>query len=114
MSIPTELLPTQKPRLIDLLANAGVDVSDWKNFAGGERRAASNPKYCYEWAFIQPGKVVVLNLWYADLIEENGSIVQRLNYRELAKKFRRQGRGVRIRWTRRYARPRQINCQSAS
>lgn len=81
--MPTiEYLRPRKPaRVIDLVAAAGHDVSDWKNFEGGLRKEASNPKYCYEWAFTQPGKAVVLNLWYEELQELNGEVVQQLNYR---------------------------------
>src|SRR5436309_803038 len=39
---------TQKTRLIDLVEEAGLDVTDWGNFARGDKWAAANPKYCYE------------------------------------------------------------------
>jgi 5-methylcytosine-specific restriction protein A len=91
MSIITELKPTQPLRTMDLVNEAGVDVSDWKNFKGGEKQAARNPKYCYEWAFVQPAKVVVLSLWHANLIDEKGSIVQRLNYQAHENKLREHG-----------------------
>ncbi len=86
MSIPPTLKPASRARVIDLVAEAGVDVSDWANGVNGPRGAASNPKYCYEWSFIQPGKVVVLNLWHAHLREEHGVIFQCLNYRALAQR----------------------------
>jgi hypothetical protein len=28
------------------------------------RVPASHPAYCYEWAFREPGRLVVLNLWH--------------------------------------------------
>ena len=40
---------------MDLVKLAGVDVSDWANFKG--KHASTNPKYCYEWSFIEPGKL---------------------------------------------------------
>ena|SRR6266516_2522854 len=67
MTALSELWPTQKLRLMDLVTEAGVDVSDWKNVKGGAQRAHVNPKYCYEWSFVQPRKVVVLNLWHSQL-----------------------------------------------
>lgn len=85
MSILEELRPRRAARVIDLVAAAGHDVSDWKNFKGGVRKEGSNPKYCYEWAFVQPDKAVVLNLWHEELQEINGEVVQRLNYRQHAK-----------------------------
>jgi 5-methylcytosine-specific restriction enzyme A len=84
MSVIEELKPRRAARVIDLVAAAGHDVSDWKNFKGGIRKESSNPKYCYEWAFVQPGKAVVLNLWYEELQGVKGKIFQRLNYRQLS------------------------------
>jgi 5-methylcytosine-specific restriction protein A len=87
MSKLSEITPTSSPRMMDLVAAAGVDVSDWGNFKGGKKKAASNPKYCYEWSFVEPKKVVVLNLWH-DLMEENddGIIMRSINMREFASK----------------------------
>lgn len=62
-----DLKPTEKSRVIDLVKEAGLDVSDWANFTRGPKWAAANPKYCYEWSFVQPGRVVVVNLWHADM-----------------------------------------------
>jgi 5-methylcytosine-specific restriction protein A len=87
MSIIQELKPIGPARVIDLVAAAGHDVSDWKNFKGGLRKEGSNPKYCYEWAFVQPGKAVVLNLWHEELQLLNGNVVQKLNYRQHAQKL---------------------------
>ena len=70
--------------MIDLVAASGIDVSDWGNFAKGPEHAASNPKYCYEWAFSEPHKVVVLCLWHDELLEHRGRVFQRLNYRKHA------------------------------
>lgn len=81
-----DLRPKTKSRVMDVLAELGFDVSDWKNYKKGPENASSNPKYCYEWNFVQPGKRVVLNLWWEEIQEENGLLIQRLNYRELGKK----------------------------
>jgi 5-methylcytosine-specific restriction enzyme A len=62
MSIASEIEPKQHQRVMDLVREAGIDVSDWKNFKGGKQKASVNPKYCYEWSFVGPGKVVALNL----------------------------------------------------
>jgi 5-methylcytosine-specific restriction protein A len=82
MAVIKDLKPSASARVIDLVAAAGHDVSDWKNFKGGLPKEGSNPKYCYEWAFVQPGRAVVLNLWYKDLQITDGNIVQCLNYRQ--------------------------------
>jgi 5-methylcytosine-specific restriction enzyme A len=67
-----------------LVRDAGLDVSDWQNFRGGKAKAASNPKYCYEWAFVQPGRSVVLNLWFDNMRLVKRRILQRLNLRKRA------------------------------
>jgi len=74
MSVKSSLLPSSKPTVMELVREAGLDVADWANFDGGQARAATNPRYCYEWAFIEPRRMAVLNLWHADLVEENGQV----------------------------------------
>ncbi|WP_127803912.1 HNH endonuclease signature motif containing protein [Hydrogenophaga sp. NH-16] len=63
---------------MDLVAEAGIDVSDWSNFRGGPSKARVNPKYCYEWAF-DDGEKIVITLWHDELIRENGAIERRFN-----------------------------------
>ncbi len=79
------IYPTIKENVMDLLKLAGVDVSDWVNFEG--KNPATNPKYCYDWSFVEPGKVVVLNLWYEDIIEEDDTLYLKDNFKEHAKYF---------------------------
>jgi hypothetical protein len=76
------------------LSAAGIDVSDWGKFAGSEKRAASNPKYCYEWSFLKPGSLVVLNLWYRSLSERNGIVSADLNLRKSVRGYAEGGTGV--------------------
>jgi hypothetical protein len=73
------LVPEEKLRVMDLVRAAGVDVSDWANIKGGKKRAAVNPKYCYDWAFVQPKKVAVLCIWFDGLKERAGKIWCELN-----------------------------------
>lgn len=84
MPIPQELHPTRPARVMDLVAAAGLDTSDWGNYAKGPKYAAANPRYCYNWAFIEPKKQVLLFLWYDELRDVGGQIVQQLNYRQYA------------------------------
>jgi len=77
-SIPLDIKPTEHKRVYDLVKLAGVDVSDWANWTRGAADAARNPKYCYEWCFVEPGKLVVLTLWLETLSVKNGTI-QRTN-----------------------------------
>jgi hypothetical protein len=87
MSIESDLHslePTERMPVMDLVREAGIDVTDWVNTRG---RPASNPKYCYEWAFKQDKQVVLLNLWHANLEIAGGLIVQRLNLRQSASRL---------------------------
>jgi 5-methylcytosine-specific restriction protein A len=88
MSQLIEILPKHKPNLIDLVKAAGVDVRKWSNGKGGKARASTNPKFCYNWAFIEPNKVVVLNLWYEHMKERNEVISIHLNNRGFALELR--------------------------
>ena len=59
------LKPTQHPRVMDLVHEAGIDVSDWSN---GDNNAASNPNYCYEWSYVNNNnKTIVLNIWHSGI-----------------------------------------------
>lgn len=88
------LRPARKDRVIDLVRAAGLDVSDWSNSSRGEAGASTNPKYCYEWVFVEPGNTIVLNLWHVLLMEDaDGRIVHRGNFREDAEIQYERGRG---------------------
>lgn len=65
------LRPVEKHLIMHLLEEAGMDVSAWHQYSGP---AAANPKYCYNWAFCQPGEFVAICLWY-DSLELRGSDV---------------------------------------
>src|SRR5205809_3448342 len=76
------LRPTRKDYVFDLVEEAGIDVSDWIASSNDARGHKANPKYCYEWSFVEPNRVVVLNLWYDQMHDEGGLIVQRNNFRQ--------------------------------
>lgn len=83
-----ELRPISHEKVIELVGEAGVDVSDWGNFKGGQNKAASNPKYCYEWSFESTKEnIIVLNLWFDNCEISNGSIIQKLNMASEAKEY---------------------------
>lgn len=79
-----DLKPQSRRLVMNLVQEAGLDTSDWANFKGGENKAASNPKYCYEWSYRQ-GEIIILNLWHENLKEENGTIFQKTNLRKRAR-----------------------------
>ena len=91
MPIPIELKPTSQHRVIDLVRQAGVDVSDWSDYKNGAKSPGANPNYCYEWAFVQPETVVVLNLWYESMVQVDGEIEQRFNFRDAAARQEKSG-----------------------
>ncbi len=68
-----DLRPKERHNVIDLVEQAGIDVSDWANSKSGEEGAARNPKYCYNWSFSN-SHVVLLNIWYSRLIDSAGEI----------------------------------------
>jgi len=82
----SDLNPTEKQLVYDLVREAGLDVSDWANFEGPN--PATNPKYCYEWAF-EGADRVVLCLWYDEMQEANGTIFQLMNFRKVALEYDR-------------------------
>jgi 5-methylcytosine-specific restriction protein A len=67
-----DLRPKEKLLVMDILESMGMDVSKWADMKGGARRAASNPKYCYNWSFHQPGEFIVVCFWY-DGLQQKGS-----------------------------------------
>jgi hypothetical protein len=63
-------------RVIDLVRQAGIDTRGWANFKGGPEKAAANPRYCYEWAFVN-SRVVVLSLWRESFEQEGNKTVHK-------------------------------------
>ena len=85
MAVLEELRPTERLLVMDLVAEAGLDVGDWANYAG--KHSASNPRYCYEWVFTQDGLPSVACLWFGNFEQApDGSVRQRLNLWQVAKK----------------------------
>ncbi|WP_439544736.1 HNH endonuclease [Sandarakinorhabdus sp.] len=84
----SDLQPTQRRLVFDLVEEAGYDVSGWIKSSNDPRGPKANPAYCYEWAFVEPGKLIVLNFWHSDIKDEDGRIVQRKNFRDDAEYHR--------------------------
>lgn len=73
------LFPHERNRVMDLVADTGIDVSDWANYKG--RAPAANPKYCYEWVY-RDAQTTTVCLWYEDIKEGTyGTLHYRLNAR---------------------------------
>lgn len=88
---PEELIPRKAARVYDLVREAGHDVSDWGNYAKGPSKAAANPRYCYEWAFVDPAQGVVLCLWHAELSTDGRATWCEPNLRAYIKQAQRLG-----------------------
>lgn len=85
MRVVDSLRPSVNQRVMDLVAAAGVSVERWaKSSKGTVKTPASNPAYCYEWAFSGPGRIVVLNVWHGAIEERNGAVWCDLNLRAWA------------------------------
>lgn len=91
-----QLRPRARHAVMDLVAQAGIDVSAWafkrdpknpeRTVPVAEPRA--NPNYCYEWAFGDEAQGYVLCVWHASLkvvqLPEGPAIGYGENIRELA------------------------------
>jgi len=85
MSVTDALKPRENQRVMDLVDAAGVDVQGWAMSSKGPvKTPASNPAYCYEWAFVEPEQVVVLNVWHEEIEERKGEVWCDLNPRNWA------------------------------
>src|SRR4051812_26162085 len=98
MSTTDRLRPVRKLLVMDLLREAGIDVSLWKNYKGGS--PAANPRYCYNWSFEQPGELVAVCLWHNSLKLKNGRIIFQRSPRALASMRSESGPSI---WKRRAA-----------
>jgi 5-methylcytosine-specific restriction enzyme A len=81
MHILADLTPRRKGLVFDLVEAAGLDMTDWLASSKDKRGPKANPKYCYEWAFVEPAKLIILNLWHPNMAEEQGRIIERNNFR---------------------------------
>jgi 5-methylcytosine-specific restriction protein A len=83
------LRPTSHVKVIDVVADTGIDVSGWKTKADGTPVAnpALNPNFCYEWGFGGDGEPILLCVWHRSLSEIDGHVVYRDNLRALAMKL---------------------------
>lgn len=86
-----DLKPRTKKLVFDLVEEAGFDVTDWRASATNPAKAKANPKYCYEWSFVESGKVVIFNLWHDIMKVLDGEIVYQENFRANAAFHRANG-----------------------
>jgi 5-methylcytosine-specific restriction protein A len=79
------LEPNERHRVMDLVAQAGINIEPWAIKQGGVAVAvpSANPKYCYEWAFGTGSEPVALCVWHSSLVIEGDNIIYRGNLRQL-------------------------------
>ena len=76
----SELKPTERGLVYNLVTQAGVDTSDWSNYRRPDQ-PATNPKYCYEWSFLAQDRIV-LCLWFRHMQEDETGVFQIQNFRQ--------------------------------
>ena len=70
------LLPQREGMIMDLVEEAGIDVSPWKVRKDGlaVQNPRANPNYCYEWAFGGNGEPTALCVWHSSLGNPDGPV----------------------------------------
>ncbi len=83
-----DIRPSRKGLVFDLAEAAGLDTADWIASSNDARGYKANPKYSFEWAYEEPGKFILLNLWHAEMRTEGDRIVNSGNFRLVAETLR--------------------------
>lgn len=80
------LKPQRAQMIMDLVAEAGIDVSPWalKQDGTAVSNPRANPKYCYEWVFGGDNQPAAVCVWHSSITMENDVIVYDDNLREHA------------------------------
>ena len=84
------LMPTDRHFVMDLLAQAGLDVSPWHVTGDGKavKTPRANPAYCYDWAFGNQADGFVICVWHTSLrpvtLATGPAIAYQENIRDLA------------------------------
>lgn len=83
------LRPTRDQKIMDLVAETGIDVSGWAFKGNGEpvKTPRANPSFCYEWAFGGDREPIALCIWHESLKTHEGWVVFKGHLRERALKL---------------------------
>lgn len=86
-------MPDQRLGIMDLVREAGVDVTSWAVTKSGLPVVTpqANPQFCYEWAFGGKGAPMVLCIWHDSLTASGDRVEFSGNYRELCSELERIG-----------------------
>jgi hypothetical protein len=74
-----DLKPKTHSYIMDLVREAGIDVTDWEFNPDGQpvKNPRANPNYCYNWSFGDTKSGYVVCVWHASLRDEKGHVVYR-------------------------------------
>lgn len=91
LGILESLRPVRRARIMDLVRDAGIDVSPWSWKAKGGRlsKPAANPHFCYEWAFGGNVEPTLLCTWHRKLVWRDGAVSCGGNARRQAENLER-------------------------
>jgi 5-methylcytosine-specific restriction protein A len=80
------LRPQREGMIMDMVAEAGIDVSQWSVKKDGSPvlNPRANPNYCYEWAFGGNGEPTALCIWHPSLKVSQGAISYEDSLRQYA------------------------------
>jgi hypothetical protein len=78
MSATEALRPKTRQLIKNLVSAAGLDTREWKK--------PDNPKFCYEWSFVESEKIVV-NLAYRRIVVQGGRVLQRIDLPALKRDY---------------------------
>jgi hypothetical protein len=85
------LRPRRYEKIMDLVAEAGIDVTPWGVRKDGS--VVNNPRtnqiYCYEWAFGGGGQPTTLCVWHKSLVFSQGLIFYEGSMRQYAQELDR-------------------------
>ena len=95
MSVATKevlagLIPTKLLNVMDLIAQAGIDVVPWQTTADGRpvKNPRANPSFCYDWEFGSEKEGFLVCVWHASLslidLPSGQAIAYKENIRDLA------------------------------
>lgn len=81
-----QLRPLTDQKVMDLVAQAGIDVRPWSFKENGSpvRKPKANPNYCYEWAFGGENEPIALCVWHEQMTRHEAGIAYAGNLRARA------------------------------
>jgi hypothetical protein len=88
-SVLDALRPVKKHNVMDLVREAGVDVTAWGYVDDLPYPVPqSNPNFCYDWSFGSPQEGYVLCVWYVDLSERKDRVIYECDIGSHTRKLR--------------------------